>query len=167
MVNVGKHYPGNSNDRFFLASALGEMLIFDYKIRFFPAFYSNKGTLNEQWLQILFCPGASGGFFLVGTLIIRRGKLSPRTQMPVSLIRCRQSNWIRGAERQLLTLYIHLDRPIWDGLLQLLYTHKIPPFARGREHKKRTAALTVICIWCPCGQFYCPFETWYIGDETE
>ena len=49
MINAGKHHPCNSNDRFFLAASLGETLIFDRKIRFFLAFYSGKGALDEQW----------------------------------------------------------------------------------------------------------------------
>ena len=83
MINGGKHHPCNGNDCFFLAAAFGKTLVLDCKIRLFLAFYSGKGTLDEQGLEILFCFGTLGGFFLVGALVVRRNKSSLGTQMPI------------------------------------------------------------------------------------
>ena len=75
--------PCNGNNRFFLAAAFCETLVLDCKIGFLLAFYSGKGTLDEQGFEILSRLGTPGGFFLAGALVIRRGKSSSGTQMPV------------------------------------------------------------------------------------
>ena len=54
----------------FLAAAFCNTLTRDRKIGFFPAFYSGKGTVEEQRLEILSYFGASGRFFLLALSLL-------------------------------------------------------------------------------------------------
>ena len=47
MIDTGKHHSGNGNNGFFLATPLGQTLIFYRKVGLFFAFDSGKGALDE------------------------------------------------------------------------------------------------------------------------
>ena len=71
MVNGHQHLARNGDDRFLVAAALFQRLIFLIEIRIlFCAFDSGKGTLHKQRFEVMPAIPNPCGFLLIGACVV-------------------------------------------------------------------------------------------------